>query len=118
MSVDTTKGNEKKTVEAVVEDPSQYTLKFDKPWSFEGEPYTELKFDFNKINGRKLIALTKRLDLEDMKTPVKAMSMEFQAAVCAEAASVPMDLILELPGNYFSKAAVMAQGFLLQSLQA
>ncbi|WP_052646731.1 hypothetical protein [Paenibacillus terrae] len=117
MTVDTTKET-KSAAEATVEGPSQYTLKFSEPWDFEGEKYTELKFDFNKINGRKLIALTKRLDLEDMKTPVKAMSMEYQAAVCAEAASVPMDLILELPGNYFSKAAVMAQGFLLQSLQA
>ncbi|KAF6636510.1 phage tail assembly protein [Paenibacillus sp. EKM208P] len=112
MTVDTTKET-KSTVEAVVEDPSQYTLKFDKPWDFEGEKYTELKFDFNKINGRKLIALTKRLDLNDMKTPVKAISMELQAAVCAEAAGVPMELILELPANYFSKVTVMAQNFLL-----
>lgn len=113
MTVDTTKGNEKKAAETVVEDPSQYTLKFDKPWKFEETEYNELKFDFNKCNGRKLIALTKRLELSDIKTPVKAISMEFQAAVCAEAASVPMDLILELPGNHFSKVTVMAQNFLL-----
>ncbi|MGG4503831.1 hypothetical protein [Paenibacillus polymyxa] len=112
MTTNITKEAELKPVEKV-EDTSQYTLKFDKPWDFEGEKYTELKFDFNKINGRKLIALTKRLDLNDMKTPVKAISMELQAAVCAEAASVPMELILELPGNYFSKVTVMAQNFLL-----
>lgn len=106
---------EKKTTTPAEENnEGKYVLNFSKPFKFEDqEPITELIFDWDKVNGRKLIAISERLRLNDMDSPVKAVNMKFQAAVCAEAAGVPFQLIEELPGGLFGRATVMAQNFLL-----
>ncbi len=91
----------------------EYVLTFSRPFTFEGETYETLVFEFEKINGRKLMQLADRLNVNDLQAPVKAMNMRFQAAVCAEAAGVPIQLIEELPGREFGKVTIMAQSFLL-----
>ncbi|MGG1618234.1 hypothetical protein [Paenibacillus sp. NRS-1781] len=104
----------KTTTPAEAGNEGKYVLKFSKPFKFEDqEPITELVFDWDKVNGRKLISLSERLALNDMDSPIKAVNMKFQAAVCAEAAGVPFQLIEELPGGVFGRATAMAQSFLL-----
>lgn len=78
---------------------------------------TEIVFDFDSLNGYKLLACMKQAKKKDPGMTVPALSMEYQANVAAAAAKLRYDDILNLSGPDFMAACLKAQNFLLPSDQ-
>lgn len=73
-----------------------------------------LVLDFDRINGRVLIACEKRARKLDPAVMVLSLSLVYQALVGAAAAGIKYDEALELSGSDFNALCVKAQGFLFR----
>ena len=73
-----------------------------------------LILDFDRINGRVLIACEKRARKLDPAVMVLSLSLVYQALVGAAAAGIKYDEALELSGNDFNALCIKAQGFLFR----
>jgi hypothetical protein len=92
-----------------------YQLK--KPIVFDGKTITELALDFDQLTGQDLLDASKEMALaQGMDVAVvAALDQQYQAAVAAKAAGVPVDLIVQLKGADFIAVCMEAQAFLLGS---
>ncbi|HOV79363.1 MAG TPA: phage tail assembly protein [Bacillota bacterium] len=88
-------------------------IKLSKPCAFEGKEYTELILDFDSLTGRDMISAEAEARVIAGPAPVAELSKPFLAVMAAKAAKVPVDLIVGLPANDFSKVTMAAQDFLL-----
>lgn len=98
-----------------VKDERVFTLS--RPFEFEGETYTELLLDFDKLSGNDLndaireMKATGYLSAQDV-IPLMEMHKPYQAFVAAKAADVFPGLIFALPAKDFSKITTRAMVFL------
>lgn len=97
------------TVEPEVVD-SENTIHLSKPLNGKDT----LVLDFDRINGRVLIACEKRARKLDPAVMVLSLSLVYQALVGAAAAGIKYDEALELSGSDFNALCVKAQGFLFR----
>lgn len=89
------------------------TVKLSKPITFEGKEYSELTLALDSITGRDLIKAEAEARLISGPSPVAELSKTYHAVVAAKAAKVPVDLILDLPAQDFTKITMLVQDFLL-----
>lgn len=90
------------------------TVKLSRPVAFEGKEYAELTLDLDSVTGRDLIKAEAEARLIAGPSPVAELSKAYHAAVAAKAAKVPVDLILELPAQDFTRVTMAVQNFLLE----
>lgn len=86
---------------------------FDTPLVFEGKEYKEITMDFEKMSGKNLIEASREARAIGLVNPSNEFCPVYLACVAAKAASVPIDLIFDLPGNEFTAVKSMVQNFLL-----
>lgn len=77
----------------------------------------EIKLDFDRITGRVLINCERAAKKKEPAMTLPALSMTYQAYVAAEAASMDIDSILNLPAPDFIAVTVMVQNFLVNTEQ-
>ncbi|WP_068775776.1 phage tail assembly protein [Paenibacillus sp. FJAT-26967] len=99
-----------------VEEADERIYKLSRPFTFEGNEYTELTLDFEKLTGNDLLSCERQMQLitgASEYVPMKQISQAYQAVVTARAAAVPVELIQALPAKDFSKVTLRASTFLL-----
>lgn len=84
----------------------------DQPIKVKDEEVKELNLDFSLLNGRKLLSAETQARAMGDKTPQIIFSQKYQAAVAAKAASVPLDVLLDLPGVKFQEILMEVNTFL------
>ena len=103
------------TDEAVVGATPAFVLR--KPTHFEGQDYSKLDLNFDRLTGTDLINCERQYMSEANRTgyyaQVKDTSKLYLAYVAACAASVPPQLIFALSAADFTRITLRAQNFLL-----
>lgn len=90
------------------------TIALSKPIKFEDQEYTELNLDLDSLTGNDMINAAKESKFLGDTSTVPELSKTYLAVIAAKAASVPVDMILALPGRDFSKITVLVQNFLFE----
>jgi len=100
--VDETREFEELKVEAP-ERPKHITL--DPPVDFDGQPYHELTFDFDALNGKEFQraerTFTRLYKPERDEVVIPETKHLFQSILAAQVADVPLGLIVKLPRRYY-----------------
>jgi hypothetical protein len=87
-------------------------ITLNKPYQFEGQTYEEIEFDFDNLTGLNLLSAEREIRAMGNTTASIYFSMQYQAAVAAQAAKKPIDFMLGLSAKDFIHAVVLAQNFL------
>lgn len=87
---------------------------FKKPFQFEGKEYIGIDMNFDGLTGNNLLQAESEVRAMGDRTPAVSFSMKYQAAVAAQAAKMPVEMILSLPAKEFSKVTLTVQNFLFE----
>ncbi len=74
-----------------------YVHKLNKPFTWEGETYTELTFNFDGLKGSDLEAAESEMNMEGKYAPVPEYSIAYVMKIAARAAHVHSSVIENLP---------------------
>ncbi|WP_425057616.1 hypothetical protein SCACP_21330 [Sporomusa carbonis] len=85
---------------------------FKKPVNFEGVEHLSIDLNFDALTGKDLLKAEAEVRAMGDRTPAVSFSMKYQAAVAAQAAKVPVEMILSLPAREFSRVTMLVQNFL------
>ncbi|WP_217562789.1 phage tail assembly protein [Paenibacillus sp. GbtcB18] len=89
--------------------------KLSRPFTFEGQEYTKIILDFDKLTGKDLLSCEQQLKSiigPQEFLPVKGVDSRYQAIVASRASGLPYEFFEELPASDFSKVTQRAQNFL------
>ena len=104
-----------KAIEEAGDDGFTYTHKFRKPFTYMGKTYTELRFDWDSLNGN--VGLDIEAELQALGTPVVApeFSGAYQLRVAARACTekISSDAFGLMPLHEVNKIRRAARSFLL-----
>jgi len=82
-------GSDAETLETKT-DGKVYTHVFSEPVTFEGETYTELTFDFGKLRGKDVLAVTREMRMEGHAILVKNLDDDYIVRMAARACTKPL----------------------------
>ena len=96
------------------EGDSSYTYVFSKPFTYEGKTYEELTFDFDKLTGKDVLAITRELKQRNITMPSRAFDMDYQLRYAARSCSerIGTDVLLAMPVRDFDHIINATQRFL------
>lgn len=89
------------------------TIKFKKPYTFEGVEHEEVTLDLDNLKGRDITETQSQYTAEGKFSAMVATDSEFCKRIAALAASQPLEFFDELPANEFIKVTQSVQNFLL-----
>lgn len=94
-----------------------YTHTLSKPFTYEGKTYTEMRFDFDSVNGYGCIAIEQELRSQGIAVPVREFSCEYQVRFAARACTekIASDVLMALPARDFNRICNQVRSFLLRS---
>lgn len=94
-----------------------FTLKFKKPFSYEGVEYDELQFDFNSLTGRDSLDIERELNRIGQQLAVPAFSGEFIIRMAAKACTAPIgsDAMQYMSMKDWHRLRAHARNFLMSS---
>lgn len=87
---------------------------FSEPYNFEGEEYTEIELDLNKLTGTDLIAAETEVRMLGDQTITLEYSRLYLASVASKAIKKPIEFITKLPAKDFTEVTLRVQDFLLR----
>lgn len=99
--------------EVEIKSKGDYTLL--RPIDFEGEKVTKLTYDLDELTGAHLCQAASSMGGNPADKMLLGASPEYQAAVFAKAASVPIELIMALKAQDFTEVTSTVQLFLMAS---
>lgn len=89
------------------------TIVLSRPFVFEDKEYKEIVMDFEGLTGQDLISASNTAKtLGDASLVFAEASKAYLAAVAAQAAKVPVELIMALPAKDFTAVTLAVQNFL------
>ena len=94
-----------------------FTLKFKKPFSYDGVDYDELQFDFEGLTGNDSLEIEREMNRMGQQLAVPAFSGDFITRMCARACTVPIgrDAWKNLSMRDWHKLRAGARNFLFSS---
>lgn len=94
-----------------------YVHTFKKPFSYEGQTYETLTFDFSGLTGADGIAAQEELERKGKVVMVPAMNPAYLCVIAARACTVPLavNVIQAMPLRDFNKITGKVRAFLLAS---
>ena len=93
-----------------------YTHTFKKPFSWQGNEYTSLHFDFENLTGRDMINIEKEIAMtEGVNVIVPALSTPFLLAMAARACGLGADALQNMAISDANAIRSKARNFLLNS---
>jgi len=94
-------------------DFSTLKLKLKKPFEYDGQTHTEMKFDFDKLTGEDFIDVETEMRTEGVpRSSINGESIDFRCRLAAKASGIGSDVLKKLPGNYFNQIMENAWLFL------
>lgn len=94
--------------------PSPPVFKLTRPFTYEGDTYTEFPFDLDALTGEDMLSCERQMNtMTDQFVLSRAISMLFQLTVASRAAQVPPDVLRALPAKDFARMMQRVQNFLL-----
>lgn len=105
------------TAEAEADSDTRYTHTFSKPFTYEGQTYETLTFDFSGLTGADGIAAQEELERKGKVVMVPAMNPSYLCMISARACTVPLavNVIQAMPLRDFNRITGKARSFLLAS---
>ena len=92
------------TPELVQPEDEPLTVKFSKPYRFEGQTFTEIDLSgLDKLNATDMCAAEKHLNRSGMFSPLPEMTAEYICFVAAQVAEQPIEFFKNLPPKDFIK---------------
>lgn len=101
------------------ETPAAYTLKFKKPFEYDGQSYTELTFNWDALTGEDSLAIEAELQAMGKLIVSPTFSGEYLVRMAAKACTTPVgqDLLRALPISDYNRIRSAARSFLLSTEQ-
>lgn len=101
------------------ETPAAYTLKFKKPFEYDGQSYTELTFNWDALTGEDSLAIEAELQAMGKFIVSPTFSGEYLVRMAAKACTttVGQDLLRALPISDYNRIRSAARSFLLSTEQ-
>lgn len=97
-------------------DGKMRTIKFRKPYRFEGKEYTELDLSgMEDLTGTDMIAINKLIDRAGSSEAGLEMTLEYAFYFAARASRLPVEFFLSLPPNEAARVKSRVMGFLFGS---
>ena len=96
-----------------------FTLKFKKPFTYDGVDYDELQFDFDGLTGNDSLEIEKELNRMGQQLAVPAFSGEFITRMIARACTAPIgnDAAKMMSMRDWHRLRAKARNFLMSSEQ-
>lgn len=88
-------------------------ITFSKPYTFEGQEYTEIDLDLDSLLGRDVAAAKREWQRQGNYSMLIAADVEFCAYLAAKAAGKPLEFIEKLPAKDYCLVAQAVTNFLL-----
>ena len=82
---------------------------FDKPYTFEGQEYTSIDFNFEMLTGEMFEAVASSLT---SFTPVPAFDPKFIRGIAMQASGLSAPFFLKMPLQEYQAVSAMVQAFL------
>ena len=92
-----------------------YVHTFNKPFTYEGKTYDELRFDFDSVNGYGCLSIEQELRNSGITVPVREFSADYQVRFAAKACAqkIGSDVLMALPARDFNRICNKVRSFLL-----
>lgn len=92
---------------------SLYVHKFYKPFSYEGETYTQLTFDFGSLTGGDSLDVEEELQSTGHAVIMRSIDGQYLARMCAKActANIDFDIFRAMPVRDYAKITNVAKRF-------
>ena len=84
-----------------------------KPYSFEGQEYTEIELNLDSLVGRDVAAAKREWSRQGNISPLIAADVEFCAYLAAKAADKPIEFMENLPAKDYCLVSQAVTNFLL-----
>ena len=96
---------------------SLYTLTFKKPLEYDGETYTELKFDFDSLTGQDSLLVERELTRAGVQLVVPGFNGDYliRMAVRACTADIGNDIVKRMTLRDYSRLRSAMRNFLMAS---
>jgi hypothetical protein len=105
--------SEKKENIEVAENENDYVLRFCKPYTFEGETYTEVDLSgIEDITATDMIAAQKVISKSGTVEVLPEMSMQYACVIAARVAKKPIEFFTGLPARDAIKLKNIVTGFI------
>lgn len=88
---------------------------FAKPIIFDGQEYTGLDLDLDRLTGKDLVNIEAEMTARGVQAVMPEISKSYQMLVAARSAKVPVELIEELPIKEASAITMKVVNFLFGS---
>lgn len=94
-----------------------YVHVLNKPFTYEGKTYDELRFDFDSVNGYGCLSIEQELRSSGITVPVREFSADYQVRYAAKACTqkIGSDVLMALPARDFNRICNKVRSFLLSS---
>ena len=104
-------------VQEALESTSAVTVQLSRPFTYEGETYAELRFDWDKLTGEDSLSIENELQAQGKFVVAPTFSGEYLVRMAARActAKIGQDLIRALPISDYNRIRSAARSFLLRS---
>lgn len=96
-------------------DTGVYTHVFKKPFEYEGQTYTELTFNFERLSGRDMVSIETEMQMANEYALAPEISRSFQGKMAAKAAGIGSDVLEAMPLKDFNKITNAARSFLIDT---
>ncbi len=95
------------------EQASDFTMMFNKPFSFEDKTFNKLSFDFSKLTGKDFLDIEDEMARHGKIILSARLSGEFLAIMCAKACTEPIgvDCLQAMPIKKFEQLRNAARNF-------
>lgn len=105
------------TAEAEADSDTRYTHTFKRPFTYEGQTYETLTFDFGRLTGNDGIAAQQELERKGTVVVVPATNPAYLSVIAARACTVPLavNVLQAMPLRDFNRITGKARAFLLGS---
>lgn len=95
------------------DEPVEVILKFNKPFIFEGETYTEIDLSaLENITGEDMIQVNRRLTAAGCAPLLQEMSLEYAQMMAAQVTGMPIELFKALPAKASMKLKNIVTNFI------
>ena len=103
--------------EAMAERAASYIHTFKKPFTYDGQTYTKLVFDFSKLSGEDDLAIESEMQSLGRPVVVAELSGEYQIRLAAHACTenLDVDAFAAMPLKDFRQIRNHARSFLLSA---
>lgn len=91
-----------------------YLHTFVKPFEYEGQTYTEISFDFEKLTGRDFLEIEAEMRAKGKPLIAPEFSGDFMLLMASRASGVASDVLQSIPLSDFKRIHSKARSFLLK----